>query len=147
MRKQLLYLLLAGAIAFISSMLTVLYTDRSSELRDDEPQDMVETMNAVYNKLQLDSLQVEAFNRITGQFHKENKTISSELRQNLHLYYEELSSNSPDSAVLENCAAKNGELNRRLMQNSSWYYHQTGSILNASQLEKLKGIYKLAVMD
>lgn len=147
MKKQFVYILIAGLIAFLSSFATVLYINNTPAPEKESKTDMIETMNMVYDELNLNENQVQKFNQLTGQFHRKNKKLSNEMAQNVSDYYKELSSESTDSLQLANMASANGELHKQMMNNSSWYFQQTSSFLDQNQLEKLQHIYKLAIKN
>jgi hypothetical protein len=147
MKKIITYIIIVGLVSFVSSLLTVLYLHNTSNPKAEKKQNMVQAMKVVYDELELNDNQTVEFNKITGDFHMLNKTISKEIKLNLYKYYKELSNEQPDSILLDNYAKTNGELNQKLMQNSNWYFRHAEGILDNSQVEKLKDIFKYATKN
>ncbi len=139
MKTAIQYFLIIVITATISSVITGLYLSR---IKSEAPKkDMVHIMNLIYEELELENVQIEKFNSLTGQFHMKGKLLSKEIQANSREYYKIFTLDRLDTIALSELATEYGTLQTRLRSLTTRYYRDMEDILNPHQLQKLKTIY------
>ncbi|MBS0011767.1 MAG: periplasmic heavy metal sensor [Bacteroidales bacterium] len=83
-----------------------------------------------------------AFNKYNSQFNMEAGQLSSEMRELRHRMVEEMASENPDTALLNQIAAEFGSLHEKMKKLTMEYYFNLKAVSDEMQRERLHFMFR-----
>ena len=145
--KKLLFPLALIIIVITASVITTYFFNSNNVEEAKQKQNPHEFMNYIYKELNLNEEQAISFSEFTGEFHRNGKQLSKDLKQKKLMFLEELTKVKSDSLILTNLVNEISEIESKLTYLTLDHYFKSVEILDSVQLKSLKKIYSEMLPD